>query len=155
MVAASRTFPPWLPTSDDVLLRRIARSGDTNMIVFDEGDGSERVRGGAFSMDEDGCSTYCERVLEYAGLGPSGVARSPQNAVVSVTVEAVRTVQFDVHPDPWPDDSDGGIRDCAHTLITNSLPLGRRAVSRAFSTLAASARIVSRGPDGSSAGQSS
>lgn len=130
-----------IPDSE-VVYRRIAREGDTNMTVVDEGTGERRVRSGAFSMDADGCSVYLESVLSSDRLGPADLIRAPQNAIISVTAGEVRKVQLGVAPDPWPSDSDGHRRDAAHALIVKSCDIGSTKLKKAFRALARTAEFV-------------
>jgi hypothetical protein len=127
---------------EDLALRRIARRGDTNMLVFDEGTKRLRVRSGAFVMDGDGCSVYLDSMMRAMHLTPYDVAKAPQNVVVSVHVEQVRQVDLGIRRDAWPPDSDGHPRDAAHALIVNSSSLSRKASAKARRALAALAVIL-------------
>jgi hypothetical protein len=136
-------------TSDDpavgdaeILLRRIATYGDTNMMIVDDVTGEARISSGAFRLDHDGCSVYRSAVLDARGLSATAVVRAPQNAVVSVTAAAVRSVSLGVRPDPNPPEGDGHPRDEAHALIVNPSPLGKNPLRRALRELAATARFV-------------
>lgn len=131
--------------SSETLYRRIARSNDTNMLIFDEGLDAYRVRSGAFSMDADGCSAYLGSELSRAGIGAADVAKTPQNVVVSVSVRGVRSAGLGIRRDPWPGIDDPHPRDVAHALMVNSSRFGRRPLGRALSSLARTAVICISG----------
>lgn len=125
------------------LLRHVAKRGDANMLGFDEGNGSPRVRGGAFVWHkQDGCSVYRESVLLQNEMSPNDVKRDEEQLVISVTARHVRDVQLGVRPDPWPDDGGQHPRQVAHALIVNCHALGKNARARALSQLAKSADIT-------------
>jgi hypothetical protein len=126
----------------DLLYRRIATSGDRNMLVIDEQTGEiGRVSSGAFALDEDGCSVYSHAALAQHDLGPNDVSVAPQNLVVSVTAAEARTVHLGVRPDPWPAGHDGHIRNAAHALIVNPSSLGDKKLRTARRFLAAAAQF--------------
>lgn len=126
---------------DEVLYRRIARYGDTSMIVVDEGSGDVRIGSGAFNLDSDGCSVYLHSVLAQNELTVESIVRAPQNVIISVTAGTVREVRLGVRPDPWPPDSDGHPRDAAHALVVNPDSMGKKQLLRARRSLAATSRI--------------
>jgi hypothetical protein len=121
---------------DEELYRRIARHGDTSMMVTDEASGATRASSGAFRLDSDGCSVYRRSMLEAHDLSAEALVRDPLNVVVSITAFAVRNVRLGVRPDPWPPDSDGHPRDVAHALVVNPNELGKKPLHRALQTLA-------------------
>ena len=135
----------FLIIEDDVLLRRIARYGDTNMVIADEATGELRVRSGAFVMNDDGCSVYCQRILEQNDMSALALVRRPQNAVVSVTALAVDRQGLAARADPNPPVPEPHPRDVAHALIVRPEALSKNATKRALSNLAKSAEFVISG----------
>jgi hypothetical protein len=125
---------------EELLIRRVSRRDDTNMVVFDEGTGLPTLSSGAFGFDEDGLSVYRKRVLRCIGMTPLGAARDPQNYLVSVTASAVRGFGLGVRADPSPPDGDGHRRDVAHALVTNRHGLGKKPLLRVRKALAEQAR---------------
>jgi hypothetical protein len=126
---------------DEVLYRRIARYGDTSMMVVDEGTGDVRVSKAAFKLDSDGCSVYLHSVLAQNELAADSLVRDPQNVIISVTAGSVRAVGLGVRPDPWPPDGDGHPRDAAHALVVNPNAIGKNPLHRALRSLAATSTI--------------
>jgi hypothetical protein len=126
---------------DEVLYRRIARYGDTSMIVVDEGSGDVRISSGAFNLNSDGCSVYLHSVLAQNELTVESLVRAPQNVIISVTAATVREERLGVRPDPWPPDSDGHPRDAAHALVVNPNAMRKKQLLRALRSLAATSRI--------------
>lgn len=126
---------------DDTLYRRIARHGDTSMMVIDEASGEVSISSGAFKMDADGCSVYLQSVLTEHSMGPAELVNSPQNVVIAITADQVRDERLGVRRDPRPFEEDG-YRGEAHALIVNPADLGRKALRRAFRVLAHGATIV-------------
>ena len=121
---------------DEELYRRIARYGDTSMMVIDEASGATRASSGAFKLDSDGCSVYRRSILEAHDLAVEALVRDPLNVVVSITALEVRDVHLGVRADPWPPHSDGHARDVAHALLVNPDELGKNPLRRALQTLA-------------------
>jgi hypothetical protein len=101
-----------------------------------------RVSSAAFDLDTDGCSVYREAILIGDGLTRRDAAVSTKNALLAITAAAVRMVDLDAVPDPWPHDSDGHKRDAAHALIINAKGLGKNPLVRARRALADRAEIL-------------
>jgi hypothetical protein len=99
------------------LYRRIANIRDPNLLVFDEGSGTTRISSGAFSLDNDGCSTFLKSLMYRASLNVSAPLITPEkNVVILITVEAVsgRASACDEIPGPaW---------DWSEAYFRNSIP---------------------------------
>jgi hypothetical protein len=121
---------------DEELYRRIAKHGDTSMMVYDEASGAISVSSGAFRLDSDGCSVYMRSMLEAHDLAAEALVRDPMNVVISITALQVRAVRLGIRSDPWPPDSDGHPRDVAHALLVNPYELGKKPLHRACRSLA-------------------
>ena len=131
--------------NSELLYRRIADAGDTNMLVVDENTRDVQINSSVFALDDDGCSVYLHSVLARRDLEPRHVTVAPRNVVVSVSATTVRTHRLGVRPDPWPDVRDEGDaehpRHEAHALIVNPRQLGSKQLLKARRAIARTAVI--------------
>lgn len=87
---------------EETMLRRIASLADPNLVARDEATGEVRLKSGAFSYDDDGCSTYRRERLEELGLQPLDLIEKPVQAVVALPAARVRDVGLGIRADPQP-----------------------------------------------------
>jgi len=115
---ASFDDDPAIPNRESVY-RRLSNTGPS-MLVLDLQTQQRRPSSGAFKPDIDGVSVYRKSKLESAALTSADLVRLPQNVVISLGVEEIRTLaKLGVRDDPWPADSDdpNHPRNGAHALI--------------------------------------
>lgn len=108
---------------DEILLRRLPRARQLNLIVVDRATGEERLSSSVFKhrpdRDPDGLSVFRQRVLEEQGLPVSAVRNDDSDAVAGFVASVPRRLGLEVVPDPQPDDdSPTPTRGRAHALIT-------------------------------------
>ncbi|HKI43088.1 MAG TPA: hypothetical protein VKA66_22565 [Mycobacterium sp.] len=86
-----------------------------NWTVVDQETKEIHIALAALSWDDDGISCYREPILHKHGLSWVDIKREPKNGVFSLVVQDVRSELLGVAFDPYPDNSDGHLRDAAHT----------------------------------------
>lgn len=114
--------------SDNESVYRRLSDNSPSMIAVDLKTQERRPTSGAFMPDADGVSVYRKSILESAHLTAADLKRAPQNLVVSLGVDEIRTVaRLGVRDDAWPVDTDDPShpRNGAHALIVGWQGLGK------------------------------
>jgi hypothetical protein len=132
--------------NDEVLYRYSPSIPHKHWTVVDQETEEIQITLAALSWDEDGISCYREPILREHGLGWVDIKREPKNGVFSLVVQEVRSESLGVAFDPYPENSDGHLRDAAHTLIVDC-GLPRKQNRAARERLAVGAKIIHYGSD--------
>jgi hypothetical protein len=132
--------------NDEVLYRYSPSIPHKNWTVVDQETKEIQIALAALSWDEDGISCYRELILREHGLTWVDIKREPKNGVFSLVVQDIRRESLGVAFDPYPENSDGHLRDAAHTLIVDC-GLPKKVNKAARERLAVGAKIIHHGDD--------